>query len=76
MARHITEVTAKGKTYYISYSDLDSEGESNQLFWDTKKGSGMNSMPSKYRLRNGEIVDYNTNSRVSKYDLSEFFANQ
>lgn len=72
MSRHITEVTAKGKTYYICYSDLDREGESDQLYWDTKKGSGMFKMPYGYKLRGGEII-YN-NNRVSKYDLGEYFA--
>jgi hypothetical protein len=73
MSHNITEVTANGKTYYISYSELDLEGESDQLYWGTSKGSGMNKMPYGYKLRNGEIVDSNYN-RVSKYDLAEYFA--
>ena len=70
MARHITETTVNGKTYYISYSDLDLEGESDQLYWGTSRGSGMNKMPYGYKLRSGEIVDSDY-KRVSKYDLGE-----
>jgi len=73
MARHITETTVNGKTYYISYSELDLEGESDQLYWDSSRGSGMNKMPYGYRLRKGEIVDSNY-KRVSKYDLGEVIA--
>lgn len=73
MSRNITEVSVNGKTYYISYSELDSEGESNQLYWSTTKGAGTNKMPYGIKLRKGEIVDPQYN-RVSKYDLSEIIS--
>ena len=72
--RHITEVVARGKSYYICYSDGDLEGESNHLYWDTKKNSGYHAMPSRYILRKDEILDSNTYERVSKYDLAEYFS--
>ena len=72
--RHITEVSAKGKIYYICYSDLDFEGESNELYWDIKKNSGYHKMPFNYVLRKNEIVDRTTNERISKYDLGEYFS--
>lgn len=74
MSRNITEVSTGGRTYYICYSELDLDGRSDQLYWDTKPNSGMNKMDSKYILRGGEILDYFTNKRVSKYDLAEYFS--
>jgi hypothetical protein len=75
MARHITDVQVNGRTYYISQSELDIPGESDQLYYDTKQGGSMNKMPSKYILRKGEVLDYFTSQRVSKYDLAEAIAN-